>query len=260
MKIALAQIDCDIERPEANLRKVHTLCEHAAEQGCRLAVFPELTDTGYDLQAVHQSARPLDGLPYRQLSAIAIEENIYIACGLALRVGSDIFNTLAVFDPKGQRIAHYLKVHLFSTDPVREDKVFKAGNDLVTVAIDDWTMGLAICYDLRFPEWLRKLALAGAEAILLPSAWPASRVVHWKTLTEARAIENQFYMLAANRAGTDTDVVMAGATRLIDPWGTVLAEAGPKEERLVIGEIDKDIVTQTRHSMDVFKHRRPELY
>ena len=131
---------------------------------------------------------------------------------------------------------------------------------LQTIPIAGVSCGLTICYDLRFPEVYRKLALAGAEMIVLCAAWPLIRQSHWETLIRARAIENQLYVIAANRTGTDGVMTFCGSSRIVDPYGVIVASAAENREEVIYGEINTEIVRTVREKIPVFEDRRTDLY
>ena len=134
-----------------------------------------------------------------------------------------VYNTAYVFDRQGACLAAYDKTHLFT--PMGEHEHYAAGDHLTTFSLDGHKCGLLICYDLRFPELFRTLALQGVELLLLPAQWPAARRYHWETLTAARAIENQFFLAACNSCGTAGETVFGGASRILGPRGELLAAA-----------------------------------
>ena len=168
-----------------------------------------------------------------------------------------MYNTAYVFDRQGARLAAYDKTHLFT--PMGEHEHYAAGDHLTTFSLDGHKCGLLICYDLRFPELFRTLALQGVELLLLPAQWPAARRYHWETLTAARAIENQFFLAACNSCGTAGETVFGGASRILGPRGELLAAAGAGEE-IVTAALDFSVLAEVRNSINVFHDRRPELY
>jgi predicted amidohydrolase len=161
-----------------------------------------------------------------------------------------MFNTSVLLDAGGEVAATYRKIHLFGFSD-GEPKLMTAGTDVV---VHDG-LGIATCYDLRFPELFRALLDGGAVALVMASAWPAKRVAHWRLLAQARAVENQMYVVACNTAGTHSGTVMGGHSIVVDPWGTILAEAGDDEEVLV-ADIDLGSVPETRRSFPVLADRR----
>ncbi len=260
MKIALAQIDCSLGDVEANCEKISEYAEKATQQGCDVVVFPEMSDTGYAIPVILETASDWSGLPFTTLQQTASSLGIYIICGISEREGENIYNSIAVLSPKGELLGKYRKTHLFSPAPVHEDKCFVPGSSLTTLRIGNMTWGFSICYDLRFPELYRSLYLQGAEVLVNCSAWPASRAMHWEALTRARAIENQAYLIGANRVGKDGGMPFCGRSCIIEPFGKYTASGSPGDEDLVIGEIDREKATSFREKIPVFKSRRGDIY
>ncbi|MBI4403470.1 MAG: carbon-nitrogen family hydrolase, partial [Deltaproteobacteria bacterium] len=160
----------------------------------------------------------------------------------------------------GTLIGKYRKTHLFACSPVYEHHCLSPGDSYEIMEIGGLKFGLLICYDLRFPELARSLALKGAQVLVLVSAWPRSRIEHWRILCAARAIENQLYMVAANRVGQDGEMVFGGSSCLVDPYGIVIGSANDSGEALLVGEIDEEKIASVRKKMPVFEHRREDIY
>ena len=261
MKISIAQLNCRPGRIKDNCSKIKQLAAEAKQQGSAMVVFPEMTDTGYDMSLICKSASAWpDGIPFTTLQNCASDLNLHIVCGLSEKNGPDIYNSIAVIDPGGNLLFKYRKTHLFPGTPVFEDKHLTAGNVIDTTVIGSMNWGFLICYDLRFPEVCRTLFLKGAEVMVICSAWPISRIKHWKTLTRARAIENQAYVLASNRIGTDRGLEFCGSSCIIDPSGETIAEADTRSEGLISAEISREEITRTRQKIPVSETRRPEIY
>jgi predicted amidohydrolase len=164
-----------------------------------------------------------------------------------------LYNTSLVFSPDGELAATYRKIHRFGFDK-GEAVLMGAGTELVTVRLPETTIGLATCYDLRFPELFRGLVDAGAQTLVIPAGWPERRRAHWTLLAQARAVENQSYVLACGTGGTHAGVPQAGHSIVVDPWGEVLAEAGAGEEILTV-EFDPAKVGATREQFPALKDR-----
>jgi len=260
MKIAIGQIKCSLGNVSANIDQMASLSQRAKEKESDVVVFPEMVDTGYEMLVIREKASSWDEAPFQSIQEIAKENRIHIICGISERVGEKIFNSTAVFDPNGELLGKYRKAHLAAYPPLDEDSCISPGNALEIIEIGDMKWGLMICYDLRFPELSRSLVLKGAEVLVLCSAWPFPRVIHWKMLTCARAIENQAYFIAANRVGTDGIVTFCGSSCIIDPYGVIVASAAEDQEALIVGEINKDYLHSVRQRMPIFQHRRADLY
>lgn len=224
-----------------------------AQAGADLVVLPELWPQGgfcYDRWEVE--AQPFDGDVVSALRDAARDLGARVHMGSFVeRDGTGrLFNTSVLLDSTGEVESTYRKIHLFGFGD-GEPKLMTAGDGPV---VHDG-IGLATCYDLRFPEQFRLLLDRGAEVVLLVAAWPARRVGHWRLLAQARAVENQSYVVACNTAGTHAGVPMGGHSMVVDPWGVVLAEAGDREEVLV-ADLDPDLVATTRASFPVLADRR----
>lgn len=262
MKVALAQIACTPGDVHGNVAKVLHFIAAAAAAGSQLVVFPEMADTGYEMETILRCASRWDddAGPFVRVQRAAREHRIAVAVGLSERTDEAIFNSVAVFAPDGEQIAAHRKTHLMNVEPVREKQRLGAGKTLTTFLLEGFRFGLVICYEVRFPEVSRALAIAGAEVLLVPAAFPHARREHWSVLTRARAIENQAYLFAVNRVGTDAGMPFAGRTQAYDPFGVVLAAGNETEEGLHFAELERESLTRVRSGLRVFDDRRPELY
>ncbi len=260
MKIAIAQIECKVGDVKANLEKISGIVEKSAEAGSEVVLFPEMADTGYEVSRISAYASSWDPGPVEHIQKAAKKNRIHVICGLSELSNGCIYNVLAVVDPDGRISGKYRKTHLAAFSPLEEDKTFTAGNRLEIVQIGDFKAGLMICYDLRFPEVARSLALAGAEMLLLSAAWPFPRLRHWDMLIAARAIENQVFVVAANHVGANSISTFCGSSRIVDPYGVTVTSASEEREALMVGDISKADLEYLRDAMPVFKHRREKLY
>ncbi len=261
MKIAAAQISCTPGNLDANMGKIRDFVSRAKQSGADLIVFPEMVDTGYSMPVIQKHATSWDEGAVPELQRIAKELSIAIIAGVSDRDGSRIYNAQACVDGNGKVVAKYRKTHLVAAAPLDERPVFAAGDAFASYKIDKFNLGLTICYDLRFPEVCRKLAIENkVDVFINSSAWPFPRVEHLRILSLARAIENQSYLVLANRVGTDDGVTFCGTSAIIDPYGTILAAASVDREELIQAEISEDVVNSVRSRMAVFDHRRPDLY
>jgi omega-amidase len=261
MKIAAAQIACSLGDVGANVRKMRDFSARAREGGADLVVFPEVADTGYAMPVIQACATPWTEGAVPELQKIAKELSIAIICGVAEREGDSIYNSQVFTDANGKVIGSYRKTHLFTGVPIGEDECFMPGNDLKSFPFGGFRLGLSICYDLRFPEVYRTLAIEkAANVFILSSAWPFPRLGHFRVLASARAIENQSYMIVSNRVGTDEGVTCCGSSTIIDPYGVVLASASTDREELVLAEVSEEVISSVRNRMAVFTQRRPDVY
>jgi omega-amidase len=261
MNIAAAQISCSLGDLKANLLKIRDFSAEAKEVGADLIVFPEMVDTGYSMPVIQTHATPWINGVVPELQRIAKTVSIAIVSGVAERDGTSIYNSQIFIDARGEIVTKYRKAHLFAHAPIEEHKCFSPGKELTSFAFAGLCFGLSICYDLRFPELYRKLAVENdVNSFIVSSAWPFSRIEHFLTLATARAIENQSYMIVANRVGNDDGVSFCGRSRIIDPYGVIIAAASQDREELIQAEISEDAVKSVRSQMEVFAHRRPDVY
>lgn len=257
-KVGLVQMDIAFGDPKENYKKAEQWFEKAAEQACSLVVLPELWTTGYDLTRLDEIAHHEGEDVIHFLKEQAAKHQFHIVGGsIAKQTANGVKNTMYVVDKNGNLLHEYSKLHLFRL--MDEHKHLVAGEDETKFTIDGQEAGSFICYDIRFPEWLRKPVLNGAKVLFVVAEWPLPRVDHWQTLLKARAIENQSYVVACNRSGRDLNNVFAGHSMIIDPWGAVIAEAGEGEE-LLTGSVDLGVIDEIRRRIPVFDDRRPDFY
>ncbi|HTE73940.1 MAG TPA: carbon-nitrogen family hydrolase [Actinomycetes bacterium] len=241
----------DDESPADRTRRVADLVR--AQRGADLVVLPELwPQGGFSYDRWEDEAESLDGPVVEAMRAAARDVGATVHMGSLVErdEAGRLFNTSVLLGPDGATLATYRKVHLFGFGE-GEPKLMSAGDGLVVHG----RLGLATCYDLRFPEQFRLLLDAGAEVVLLVAAWPAKRVAHWRLLAQARAVENQTYVVACNTAGTHAGVPMGGRSIVVEPWGAVLAEADEDEVVLVV-DLDLELVRATREQFPVLADRR----
>ncbi len=261
MKVAAAQISCSLGDIQANVKKIADFAKLAKERGAELVVFPEMADTGYAMSTIRAKAMPWSEGAVPNLRRTARELSLALVCGVSERDGDHIYNSQIVIDRSGEIIAKYRKTHLFAPAPVAEHLCFKPGESLEHFELGSFSIGLSICYDLRFPEVYRGLATAHRTSVfVISSAWPFPRLEHFRTLCLARAIENQSYLVVANRVGTDNGVTFCGSSAVIDPSGKIIAAASTDREEIIVGELSDQILQTVRSAMPVFEDRRPELY
>lgn len=261
MKVAVAQISCALGNPEANLSKVREFSSRAKLAGAELIVFPEMTDTGYSMPVIQKHANDWKSGFVAGLQTIAGQLSIAIVSGVSEREGSSIYNSQALVDRKGNIVAKYRKTHLYAVAPVEEHTCFAPGGTFASFSLGDLRFGFSICYDLRFPELYRKLATEqNVGAFLMSSAWPFPRDEHFRVLAQARAIENQSYVIASNRVGKDDGVWFCGNSAIIDPRGVIVAAASADREELIHGDLSEDLVHSVRQRMQSLGHRRQDLY
>ncbi len=248
----------------ANLDKAERLARTAAKQGAAFIVLPEVFFWRGPRQQEAQAAEPVPGPTTARLAALARDLGVHLVGGSILEhvpESPKVFNTCTVFNPRGELIARYRKVHLFDVDipgqfSVRESETRLNGAEPVTVQTDLVNLGLSVCYDLRFPELYRRLTMEGAQLICVPSAFTfATGAAHWEVLLRARAIENQTYVIAANQNGRGPGgIVDYGHSLIVDPWGTPIARASDFET-VILAEIDLDYLARARRELPCLDHR-----
>ncbi len=258
MKVSVLQMPVAIGDREKNTATLERMMAAAMADSPDVVVLPELWDIGF-------FPRPLedyldkDGTAEKTLSALAKKYGVNLVGGsVAVQDGGAAANRCFVFDRGGTRIAQYDKSHLFS--PAKEDRFFRKGDSIGAFSLDGVPCAVMICYDLRFPELCRRLALEGAAVIFLPAAWPTARIGHWRILSEARAVENQVFFVAVNGSGAFANgMPLGGRSAILDPWGKRLAEAG-ESEAILTADLDLSVREGIKSSIDVFHDRRPDLY
>lgn len=258
MKIALLQMAIQEGQPDFNRQQILKWLDKADLSDVGLLVLPELWDTGYALSDLADCADK-EGERARQfLSQIAKKYELSVIGGSIARESQGaFFNTTYSFDKKGQLVNQYDKVHLFGL--MGEDKYLGAGCSDSHFVLDGIEVSQVICYDIRFPEWLRKQMAKGSQLLVVPAQWPTSRIMQWKILLQARAIENQAFVVAVNRTGQGLLDDFDGHSLVIDPLGNILFEADAQEGVSVV-DIDLSEIEVVRGSMPVFTDRRLDLY
>lgn len=257
MKIALIQMKVVAGDGTGNRAHGLAMAEKAAQKADVL-VLPEIWTIGYALKDVKQWAEDQSGSTLTALQAIARQSQVTIITGsLPYLQGGRIYNGAFVINAAGDIIGDYQKIHLFNL--MGEERFFAPGSKRCVFPLQHTTAGLTICYDLRFPELFRSTTLDGATIIFVPAEWPAARGSHWRTLLQARAIENQIYICAVNCVGQHRENVFYGHSMVVSPNGDIIAE-GTDSESIVYAEVDVSVVEQVRKGMSVWQDRRPELY
>ncbi len=255
-KISVGQFNITLGDYERNIRKAESLINLAASQQCELILLPELWVGGYDYE--HLDANISRSHEYFSLFRdLASSLRIAIAGTYPVKTNDRLYNSMIYIDPTG-KVYDYKKIHLFSL--MREDQYFTPGDGLNSFLQPWGKIGMAICYDLRFPEVFRKYALNDVNMVIISAEWPIKRIDHWKTLLKSRAIENQIFIIACNAFGSTGNEIMGGSSAIIDPWGSILAEADPDKEELITAVIDQDLVGIVRDAIPVFEDRRPDIY
>lgn len=267
LKVAGIQMGAT-DSKDKNIEKARRLIETAIKFNPDIICLPELftylpaQNDSFD--SVLPLAEAKNGSLSQMLSDYARKASAFILGGSFMHaVGEKIYNTAFLYDASGEIIAEYSKTHLFDTPDYQESKFITPGECLAVLETRCGTIGIIICYDIRFPELVRTLALKGAEIILCPAAFPIAAPSpgfdHWQILTRAIALQNMVYVLAVNQFGQRDPFYFFGRSCLIDPWGIEVA-AAPNRECVFVGEIDRDYLKTMREIRSPLRHRRPHLY
>lgn len=256
-KAALVQFDVLPGQTALNEAAVERLIIKSAELGADMVVLPELWNVGYELGRLDVLAQDMGGSSVKLLARLAKEYGIFIFGGSIAEVKNGrYYNTAPVFNQKGELVHKYRKLHLFPLG-LEEDKFFTAGDEWGLVDTPWGRFGLALCYDLRFPALIENLSLRGAQAIVVPAQWPTLRVNHWMLLNQARAVENQAFVLACNRTGKDRSGKYPGCSMLIDPFGDVVSGGiEATHPGVLLGELNLELLRKSRGGIPFYSARR----
>ncbi|MDR4505325.1 MAG: carbon-nitrogen hydrolase family protein [Candidatus Scalindua sp.] len=259
---------CATEDKKENLTLLNQFIQSAIKKNADIVVLPEVSNCCGRKEVMVENAEQIPGYTTDFFSDIAKKSGISIVCGSIFEKAekNKVFNTSVIVGSDGEILAKYRKIHLFDVDisggiRYKESGHVTAGDEIVSVNLGNFDAGLVICYDLRFCEIFRVLALRGAKIIFLPAAFTlATGKYHWEPLIKARAIENQVFIVAANQIGTSqNNITCYGKSMIVDPWGRVLAEA-EDDENIICAEIDLAVLDTVRAEIPTFNHRRIDLY
>jgi 5-aminopentanamidase len=265
MRVAVAQIEPALAENERNLDACLARMEEAAAAGAELLVLPECAIPGYMFDSLDEAmpfAEEIPGPSTEKLAGACRKLGLHVVCGLLERDGELLRNAAVLVGPDGL-IGTYRKTHL---PFLGVDRFVTPGEELAVHDTPLGRIGVEICYDLRFPEVTRMLALRGADIVAHPTNFPMAAKVQTEVITRARAAENRIFLLTANRVGKERWGEFCGWSQIVDPYGKRLAEAGEREEALLVAEIDlelardKDYVIPGEYELYLFRDRRPELY
>ena len=266
MRVAVAQIEPKLGEKERNLETCVARMEEAAAQGAQLLVLPECAIPGYIFESADEAltfAEEIPGPSTELLEREAARLGLYVVCGLLERDGDALRNAAVLVSPDDGLLGTYRKTHL---PFLGVDRFVVPGDELPVWDTPLGRIGIEICYDLRFPEVTRTLALRGADIVAHPTNFPVAARIQTELITVARAAENRVYLLTANRVGKERTGEFCGWSQIVDPFGVRLAEADATEEKLLVADVDvekardKDYVIPGEYELYLFGHRRPELY
>lgn len=256
MRVSLYQMGSRKGEPETNLEKAEHAAEGAKRRGSHLLVLPELWATGYDLQNVEGYATDVSEGVFAAMSGLARDHDMAVLGSSPSVRDGDVFNTAVLFGSGGEVLGRYDKIHLFSL--MAEDRYLTPGSEVAVFETAWGRVGLILCFDLRFPELVRRIVLEGAQIVFVPAYWPEPRLDAWRTLLRARAIENQVFVVGCNRCG-EPGGTRFGYSAVIGPGGDVLVEAGT-EEILMTVDIDVGRVEEVRRDYPFFSSRKIGFY
>jgi 5-aminopentanamidase len=265
MQVAVAQIDPQLGEKERNLATCIARMEEAAAASAKLLVLPECAIPGYMFDSGDEAlpfAEEIPGPSTEALEREAARLDLHVVCGLLERDGDSLRNAAVLIGPGGL-IGTYRKTHL---PFLGVDRFVVPGDALPVFDTSLGRIGIEICYDLRFPEVTRTLALRGADIVAHPTNFPMAAKIQTELITVARAAENRIYLLTANRVGKERWGEFCGRSQIVDPYGVRVAETDEYEQTLLVGDVDlgkardKDYVIPGEYELYLFGHRRPELY
>lgn len=252
---AAIQFNIKIGDADANLYHIRSALIRLAERGCKLAVLPEMWTSGYAHQRLNELALRTPEI-LQELQTLTKKYGMVLVGSMPEAHGNKVYNTAYLLD-NGDMIGKYRKIHLFSL--MGEDRMLDAGDSWLLTQTSIGKIGVLICYDLRFPELTRRLAVEGADILVIPAEWPKPRQEHWRILLRARAIENQLFVVAANCCGPQGKLDFFGMSMIIDPKGEVLAEGG-YEPCEISTAIDFAEMVNWRAQIPCFMDRKPDCY
>lgn len=261
-RVAAVQPEMVAGSPDRNSERALRLARRAAARGAKIIVLPELFITGFDYECIERLAARSTEAALRSMRAVAREFEIVIVAGsVSARTSgrgstTKIFNVSHIIGPDGRTKASYRKMHLFPL--MDEDMHLSAGTEPVCARTPYGTIAQCICFDIRFPELVRRLMQLGADLLAVPAEFPRPRMEHWRTLLRARALENQFFVIAANRVGNDATGSYFGHSLIIDPNGEIVAEAG-EEEEILMGYVDLGEIEATRRAIPCLDRINPAV-
>lgn len=256
----IRSIQMDINKnPKINIEKAIELSQSDSLSQVDLLIFPEMFTTGYQLDKIDTLAHQKDDPIFELFSGLAKRNNINILLGsIAYKTDKGVSNTSFVFNRNGDIISEYSKLHLFKL--MKEEQYLVPGDSYHFFDLDGITCSSIICYDLRFPELTRKLfSERQPELLLVPMEWPAPRTNAFKTLLQARAIENQCYVVSSNRIGEENGSVFEGYSLAADPFGNILQEL-PFREGILDIKLDFSVTENVRSHMTCFEDRRLDMF
>jgi predicted amidohydrolase len=267
LKIGICQMTVTNQK-EVNIARAREMIEEATAAGSRIVILPEMFNCPYSTNAFPEFAEQYPtGETIRMLKKTAKEKEIYLVGGsIPEKEGEQVFNTSFIFNPLGEMIGKHRKIHLFDVDlpsglSFRESKTLSPGDQATVVNTPLASLGVAICYDIRFPELSRLMTLKGAQILIFPAAFNMTTgPAHWEMLFKTRAVDNQVFTVGASSARNyNAPYVSYGNSMVVDPWGNITARAD-EQERIIYAEIDLEYIAKIRRELPLLEHRRVDLY
>lgn len=268
-KIGLCQMMVSETSKKENIDKARKMICRAADRGAKIVSLPEMFNCPYNNKNFREYAEVFgNGETINMLSDVAKEKDIYLVGGSIPELDDEgkVYNTSFIFNNKGILVGKHRKIHLFDIDvknkiSFKESEVLTGGKDITIVETEYGKIGVAICYDIRFPELIRIMALKGAKIVFIPAAFNMTTgPAHWETLFKSRALDNQIYVAGISPArNINYSYVAYGNSLVASPWGNITNRLDENED-IIIEEIDLDYIEEVREAIPVFKHRREELY
>ncbi len=266
IKIGICQMTVSADKEES-LKKAEAMIRKAASNNSRIVVLPEMFNCPYENKSFPVFAEKCPGKTTQMLANLAKELGIYMVGGSIPELDNDkIYNTSFIFNPKGQIIGKHRKMHLFDIDieggiRFKESDTLGPGEEVTVVDTEYGKMGVAICYDMRFPELMRQMVLKGAKIIVVPAAFNMTTgPAHWDLTIRARALDNQVYFVAASPArDLNASYHAYGHSAVVNPWGEIMSQAEEKET-IIYGEMDMEYLEKIRRELPLLQHRRVDLY
>lgn len=266
-KIAVCQMNV-VDDKELNLDKATKMICEASNNGAEMVVLPEMFNCPYDTNKFLAYAESMDSsISLKSVSNAAADNGVYLVAGsIPELLDGKLYNSSFIFDMKGKVINIHRKMHLFDINvpneiTFKESEVITAGNNITVLETDLAKIGVAICYDMRFPELFRLMTIKGAELVVVPGAFnKTTGPAHWETTIRARAIDNQTYMAVASPSQNIGMAYIAyGHSMVVDPWGNIIAQAD-EDEDIIYATIDKDYIYKVRKELPLLKNRRTDIY
>jgi omega-amidase len=266
-RIAICQMNV-VDNKEINLDKATKMIGEASKNGAEMVILPEMFNCPYDTSKFQDYAESMDNsISLKSVSNAAADSGVYLIAGSIPELhDGKLYNSSFIFDRDGKVINIHRKMHLFDINvpneiTFKESEIITAGNNITVFETDLAKIGVAICYDMRFPELFRLMTIKGAELVVVPGAFNMTTgPAHWETTIRARAIDNQTFMAVASPSrNIDLAYIAYGHSMVVDPWGNIIAEASEDEE-IIYATIDKDFIYKVRNELPLLKNRRTDIY